>query len=104
MSASDVSTASWCFLGQKGVEAVDGGVGAVVEEAAVAGEGESDAVVAGPFGDFADIAAGRGRLPRIDSRRWIGFDSQRRRPAESDTRSISLTWSRCRWLHSPPLG
>jgi hypothetical protein len=54
-----ISTVSWCFLGQKGVEAVDGGVGAVVEEAAVAGEGEGDAVVAGPFGNSADIAARR---------------------------------------------
>lgn len=47
---------------KEGVEAVDGVVGAVLEQSAVAGQGEGDAVVAGPLRDLSDVA---GDCPRF---------------------------------------
>ena len=43
---------------QEGVEAIDRLIGPVLEQAAVAGQSEGHAVVAGPLGDLADVAAG----------------------------------------------
>jgi hypothetical protein len=45
-------------VAKQGIEAVDGIGGAVLEQSAVPGEGEGDAVVPGPFRHLADVAAG----------------------------------------------
>src|SRR3954468_11763754 len=42
----------------QGIEPVDGLVRPVLEEAAVPGQREGDAVVAGPLGDLTDVAPG----------------------------------------------